>query len=242
MTQLQYRVLKRFFPKGENTHMEDAYAGKSKLQTLLGQSLLEELRGKTVIDFGCRSGLEAVEMAQYAKQVIGVDILEDKLAEARERAAAAGLTNCSFTTRADTKVDLIISLDSFEHFDQPEKILALMHDLLVTGGKVIASFGPTWFHPNGGHFFSVFPWAHLLFTEDALIRWRSDFRDDGATRFREVAGGLNQITIRRFRKMVRNSGFSLERLETVPIRRLALLHNRLTEEFTTSLVRCVMVK
>lgn len=242
LTTIQYRLLKRLFPAGENTAMDDAYAGKSKLQTLLGSALLAELRGMTVIDFGCRTGIEAIEMARYAKQVIGIDILEDKLAEARRQAASAGADNCIFTTKAEAKADIIISLDSFEHFDDPAHILEVMFDLLLKGGKVMISFGPTWFHPNGGHLFSVFPWAHLIFSEAALIRWRSDFRHDGATRFGEVEGGLNQITIRRFKQIVAQSRFHLRSLETVPIRRLAPIHCRLTEEFTTSIVRCTLVK
>lgn len=74
----------------------------------------------------------------------------------------------------------------------------MMSALLEPKGEVIASFGPTWYHPLGGHLFSVFPWAHLLFSEKALLRWRSDFKTDGATHFGEVAGGLNQMTVDRF--------------------------------------------
>jgi len=81
----------------------------------------------------------------------------------------------------------------------------------------------------GGHLFSVFPWAHLLFSERALIRWRSDFKTDGATRFSEVAGGLNQMTM---------SPLRMSWMECVPIRKLHRLHNYLTREFTTSIVGC----
>jgi hypothetical protein len=45
------------------------------------------------------------------------------------------------------------------------------------------------------------------------------------------------MTIARFERLVSASPFILERLETVPIRRLAPLHNRLTREFTTAIVR-----
>jgi hypothetical protein len=76
------------------------------------------------------------------------------------------------------------------------------------------SFGPTWHHPYGGHLFSVFPWAHLIFSEKALTRWRSDLRDDGATRFGEVAGGLNQMTIRRFEELVADSRLCFDRLNS----------------------------
>jgi hypothetical protein len=113
-----------------------------------------------------------------------------------------------------------------------------MHEMLKPGGRVLASFGPTWYHPYGGHLFSVFPWAHLLFSEKALIKWRSGFKTDGATRFNEVDGGLNQMTIRRFERLVSGSPFVFEEFECVPIRSLKRLANPVTREVTTSIVRC----
>src|SRR5262249_12349737 len=136
--------------------------------------------------------------------------------------------------------DVVLSLDAFEHFSDPEGILGLLFDLLKPGGRLLASFGPTWYHPRGGHLFSVFPWAHLVFSERALLRWRSDFIADGATRFAEVRGGLTGLTVRRFERMGRVSRFETERLEVVPIRPLRFLANRLTREFTTSVVRAVL--
>src|SRR5262249_6321332 len=70
----------------------------------------------------------------------------------------------------------------------PAAILLTMFDLLKPGGVLVASFGPTWYHPLGGHLVSVFPWAHLIFSENALMRWRSSIRSDGAKRFHEVEG------------------------------------------------------
>ena len=116
-----------------------------------------------------------------------------------------------------------------------------MSQLLKPSGCVLAAFGPTWYHPLGGHPFSVFPWAHLIFTEKALIRWRSDFKTDGATRFCEVAGGLNQMSIARFEKIVADSPFRFSEFETVPIRSLKAFSNNLTREFTTAIVRCKLV-
>lgn len=241
-TRIQYRLLRQIAP-GEPTHMSGAaYANRSKLQVLLGAALLEEVRGRDVLDFGCGVGGEAVELARTARSVYGLDILTRQLEEARARAEAAGVTrNCKFGTEPPpTKVDIIISLDSFEHFGDPGAVLSTMYALLRPAGRVLVSFGPTWFHPYGGHLFSVFPWAHLVFTERALIRWRNDIRSDGATQFGEVEGGLNQMTIARFERLVRASPFRMVRMETVPIRRLTLLHNRLTREFTTAIVRCVL--
>jgi len=114
-------------------------------------------------------------------------------------------------------------------------------NLFKDDGRVLISFGPAWFHPYGGHQFSVFPWAHLLFSERALIRWRSDIESDGATRFNEVKGGLNQMTIRRFEKLIAASDFDVEAFEAVPIRIVRRLWNRWTREFFTSVVRATLI-
>jgi SAM-dependent methyltransferase len=214
------------------------------LRTLLGDGFVDDIRGKVVLDFGCGEGAEAVEMAQAgAEQVTGLDIQPALLEKARARAQKAGVADrCRFVTAADQPADVVTSFDAFEHFDQPEKMLLAMHGLLKPGGKLIASFGPTWYHPLGGHLVSVFPWAHLIFSEDALIAWRADFRNDGATKFRETAGGLNQMTIGRFERMVRKSPFEIELLEEVPIRRLRPLHSKLSREWTTAIVRARLRK
>ncbi len=77
-----------------------------------------------------------------------------------------------------------------------------------------------------------------MFSEKALIRWRSDFKTDGATRFGEVAGGLNQMTIKRFERLIAESPFEIDLIECVPIRKLRWLHTSLTREWTTAIVRC----
>jgi hypothetical protein len=82
------------------------------------------------------------------------------------------------------------------------------------------------------------PFATTEINDCLSHRWRSNFKSDGATRFSEVAGGLNQMTIARFEGLVTASAFVIKKLDLVPIRALRRLHNRLTKEFTTALVRC----
>ena len=241
---IAYRLLRRISIDGETGYCDgSAYDGVSKIETLLGKRIWEDTRDKVVIDFGCGDGEDAVEIAKRtARKVIGVDIRERALANARARAAAHGVADrCHFATTTEEKADLILSLDAFEHFGDPAQILRIMRRLLKDDGCIVAAFGPTWYHPLGGHLFSVFPWAHLIFTEKSLIRWRSDFKTDGATRFCEAEGGLNQMTIRRFETIVAASDFKFAEFEPVPIRKLQPLANRLTREFTTAIVRCKLV-
>jgi SAM-dependent methyltransferase len=240
---LQYRILRKIAPVAPRTMEGSAYDEKSKIRVSLGDDLLGLIQDKTVIDFGCGDGVATLDLARYgARKVIGLDILENALAKATTNAAAAGFSDrCEFSTTTETQADVIVSLDAFEHFGDPAAILEIMYSLLKPGGCVMASFGPTWYHPLGGHLFSMFPWAHLVFSETALLRWRAGIRGDGATRFSEVEGGLNQMTITRFERLVSASKFRIDALETVPIRPLRPMHFHLTREFTTAIVRTKLV-
>jgi SAM-dependent methyltransferase len=220
-----------------------AYHKTQKLEALLGESVWSLLRDKRVLDFGCGEGADAVQIALHgARRVLGIDIRESVLSVARQLAEASGVSECCFfCTTAEEKVDVVVSVDSFEHFSDPEGVLRLMRSLLVDQGRLVIAFGPTWYHPYGGHLFSVFPWAHLVFTESALIRWRSDFKNDGATSFGEVEGGLNCMTISRFERILASSQFEVQHLELVPIRQVRRIYRFLPREFFTAIVRCTLV-
>jgi SAM-dependent methyltransferase len=228
-------------PNGEGPFPQEtpaAYRGKSKLETLVGPAIWGEIRDKIVLDFGCGRGEACIEVAQRgARRVIGLDINQKGLEIASTNAEAAGVADrCHFVQTWNDPVDIILSVDSFEHFADPAAILRTMRRLLKPDGVVVVSFGPTWLHPLGGHLYSIFPYAHLLFTERALVNWRSQFKTDGARSISE--SGLNRMTIRRFERLVEESPFRFLNFEPVPIRKLRRLNNGLTREFTTAVVRC----
>jgi SAM-dependent methyltransferase len=247
-TSLAYDYLRRRYPGGEGgavpAHETFVERGTTKFQAQFGPAALAELSGKSVVDFGCGEGAAAIELALAGcTRVTGLDIIEQRLMIARERAAQLGVSDrVTFATELAQPADVVLSMDAFEHFSDPAAILTRISELLRPGGYALVSFGPTWYHPLGGHLFSVFPWAHLVFTERVLMRWRSDFKVDGATRFSEVEGGLNQMTIARWLKLVAASPLRIAQLELVPIRGLRRAHSRWTREFTTSLVKARLVK
>ena len=218
-----------------------AYAHRSKLEVLFGPAIWDAVRDKDVLDFGCGEGNEAVDVALHgARRVIGLDLYDKWLNASTRLAQARGVdATCVFGREWNERVDVILSVDSFEHFADPADILQRMRGLLKPDGCVLASFGPTWYHPLGGHFYSVFPYAHLVCSESALVRWRSLYKKDGARSIEE--SGLNRMTIGRFEKLIASSPFRFASFEAVPIRRLRLLANPLTREFTTAIVRCRLV-
>ncbi len=241
---LGLRILNKIAPDLPRQDCAADVDGDSRLEVHFGSELMDRLDGKTIIDFGCGDGREAVAMAVAVPdcRVIGLDIQQKHLDHARQRAIRAGVEDrCHFARQTDERADLIISFDAFEHFSDPLGILETMSNMLKPTGEVLVSFGPTWLHPYGGHLFSVFPWAHLVFSENSLIRWRSRFRSDGAETFGDVDGGLNQIRIAEFERLVESSSLKIDWLETLPIRGLPILRKRLLREFGSSLVRCRML-
>ncbi len=241
-TNLQYWLLKRI--KSGSFESDPAERPVSRLDTLFGSDFVKSCQGQTIIDFGCGYGSEVIALARSgARRVIGIDIREEMLDRCRQVAEESRVERvCHFTRRTNELADLVISIDAFEHFADPVAMLEIMSSVVKPGGAVLISFGPTWYHPLGGHLFSVFPWAHLIFSEAALIKWRSDFKDDGATRISEVAGGLNRMTIARFEQVIRSSRLECVTLELVPIRPLRRFHCRVSREFATAVVRCKLLK
>lgn len=238
-----YKLLRRLDKVSPGNEISSAYDGLSKMEVLFGPEIWKELTNKTVIDFGCEDGVETIDMARHGVgKVIGLDIREDALARGRAAAKEAGLADrCIFTTEVTEKADVVVSLDAFEHFSDPAAMLRVMRGLLKDDGYVLSCFGPTWYHPLGGHGFSIFPWAHLVFSEPVLLRWHREKYGSNAHHFEEVAGGLNQLTLSQFEKLIAESDFRFESYAEVPIRKLRFMANKLTREFTTAVVRCRLV-
>jgi 2-polyprenyl-3-methyl-5-hydroxy-6-metoxy-1,4-benzoquinol methylase len=239
------RVLTYLSPNGENNNLDgSAYRNKSKLEVLFGGDFFDQIRDKTVIDFGCGVGDESMEMVDRgAAHVTGIDIRQKFIDEAEARARRAGLSDrVAFRSTVDGPADVIVSLDCFEHYEDPAGVLQTMAAWLRPGGKVLVSFGCTWYHPYGGHLFALFPWAHLLFTEHAMLTWRKQSHPEQIARTVKECG-LNKMTIRRFEELVAQSPLCFARYEMRPIRQAQRLHlwNRATREFFTSIVQATLV-
>jgi SAM-dependent methyltransferase len=218
-------------PGTEGPRQEDAPpdADPTVMERAFGRGVWRDFAEMTVLDFGCGCGRDAVTAAlEGARQVFGIDVQPRRLEIARQLARQYRVEDrCHFLHAEDDSgviaslagsIDHVYSIDSFEHFSDPEEMLAQMNALLTPGGRLRISFGPPWGNPYGSHmrYFCPVPWIHLFFTEWAVMTVRSRYRDDGALRYSEVDGGLNRMTVRRFRRMVRESGLDVRELRLIP--------------------------
>jgi SAM-dependent methyltransferase len=208
---------------------------------------LNLIRGRRVLDYGCGPGWQAVAMATAgARQVVGVDINEAWIAKALALARAEGCeTHVQFVQARDAdrvgQFDVTISLNSFEHFADPAWSLAQMRAATRPGGQIVIAFAEPWLSPRGSHmtFFTRVPWVNVLFSEETVMRVRSRFRSDGAMRYEDVESGLNKMTLRKFRHILRASGLPTTDTHNFPIKGLPLVAQMpLLQEFFTAAVSC----
>lgn len=213
----------------------------------------KQLATQTIVDFGCGYGRAAIEAARLgAGQVIGIDIRNEVLEHARKQALKENLKNCIFLDGFSNDVrnlygtaDIVISIDAFEHYGNPDGCLVEMAKYLSPSGRVYISFGPPWWHPYGAHlqFMTRLPWPHVIFSEPLLLKARANYKRDGAQRFEDVEGGLNRMSIRKFERLIERSPFSIASLQLVPIRRTGILHKYVPagRELFTSVVKAALV-
>lgn len=210
------------------------------------------IEGRKVLDFGSGAGWQSVAMAaEGAGRVVGVDINPRNVEQGRDLAARLGPSadRVSFVRTLPEEelgtFDVVLSQNSMEHFEDPAAILTTMTGAVRPGGRVLITFGPPWFAPYGSHmhFFTRVPWVNLLFPESTVMRVRSRFRSDGATRYEDVESGLNRMSIRRFEWLIERAGLRPELLRYDCVKgldflgRIPLLRELFINDVTCSLVR-----
>jgi ubiquinone/menaquinone biosynthesis C-methylase UbiE len=116
--------------------------------------------GSRVLEAGCGVGAQTVTLAKNSPRadILSVDIAEVSLREAREKIAAAGLTNVRFQ-QADI-FHLPFAPDSFdhvfvcfvlEHLARPVAALGALKDVLKPNGTITViegDHGSAYFHPD----------------------------------------------------------------------------------------------
>jgi SAM-dependent methyltransferase len=209
------------------------------------------IAGRDVLDFGCGLGYQAVALALGgAARVVGVDISQPGLENGRTAAVEAGVADrVTFTDQLGrgmrAQFDVVISLNSMEHFSDPGGALRVMADALRPGGSLLITFSPPWYAPYGSHmyFFTRVPWVHLLFSERTVMTVRSRYRADGATRYADVEGGLNRMSVRKFGQLIRQTRLSTQFVRTSPVKGLRFLtHIPGVRELFTNRVTCRLGK
>jgi len=235
---------------GEGDEAESVQNPLAVYLEVFGPGFADALRDKVVLDIGCGGGYQVVAAAELGARVcIGTEAREvfgnaQRLARQRGLANRVQFTLEPMENMPAGSIDVALSQNSFEHFDDPAGILSGAMHALRPGGRFFITFAPPWLNPFGVHMFFMikYPWAHFLFSERTIMTVRKLYRNDGADYFREAEGGLNKMTIRKFLTLVGQSGFNVVEFAPTPIRFTPPFLSRVPglREFVTSRVSAIL--
>jgi SAM-dependent methyltransferase len=120
------------------------FGGQTEMEHLHRYMLARHLcRGRDVLDIASGEGYGAALLGQVASSVIGVEVAEDAVAHATANYVCANLCFRLGDARRipldDASVDVVVSFETIEHFDEQETFLAEVRRVLRPGGKMIVS-------------------------------------------------------------------------------------------------------
>lgn len=226
---IQGSILRLFCNRGQYSEVTKAYLdnyfqrgfeSSAEFFRRLGRNL--DFKNKTVMDVGSGCGSTCFYMAKNgAKRVVGVEINSEALAFARSKLKLYPDITVEFKlpseVSSDERFDVIISKDSFEHYDNPEEFILTLKGLLKPEGVLCIGFSPLWKSPYGAHITSLtkLPWVHILFPERVLIHeLKAYLSNEKIESFKDIAGGLNKMTLKRYIQIVEKAGLEFQQFKT----------------------------
>ncbi|HWP43191.1 MAG TPA: class I SAM-dependent methyltransferase [Blastocatellia bacterium] len=190
--------------------------------------------GGIILDLGCGFGGRTVEFQRRtAGYVLGLEIDSKVGRFAKKFAESMGVADIDFVTGvgeslpfAADSIDLIFSYDVFEHVQSPEMCFRECFRVLKPGGTLMSVF-PPYFHPTGAHlegYVSRMPYSNLIFPSPVLVRAIEEILEERGDSFRphplrqgDKLHSLNGLTIRRFNRIVRDTGFEAVSIRLLPL-------------------------
>ncbi len=224
---------------------------------------LQAFTAKTVLDLGCGEGGKTVYYAsKQPKLIVGVDVDATKIDRAKRFSnimhvescccfLVNNAENCAFPS---SSFDTILSEDCFEHYPNPEAVLNEAHRLLRPGGLLIVRF-VTYYNLDGPHLFNFIrlPWAHLVFSDETLIKAtriiaqqltqrypeekrRETFEAQAEREICQFQHYINKITLLKWRKLISGQrGWKIVLANTQRTAKLPLFKLPILEELHNSI-------
>lgn len=148
------KIYNMTFKNGEKKHFTKLLFSKKKIPSE-EQQVLKEIhwKGKSVLDIGCGTGLLVHEIAKRGGVVMGVDYSKEAIDEAKAtrvhpRAEYRVEDIQEKAKKYKKKFDVVVSLGTLEHLDDPMQKLSLFASFLNPKGEIIIT-SPNWTNPRG---------------------------------------------------------------------------------------------
>ena len=117
-----------------------SYRAPALVAEMLAESDVEAAKSLDLLDAGCGTGLCGPLIEPYARRLVGVDLSEPMLAQARARDVYDELVQRELTAYLGDSTgafDVIVSADTLVYFGPLEDVVAAAADALRPGGRLI---------------------------------------------------------------------------------------------------------
>ena len=139
----------QIFKKGEETHFTKFLtSGKSSSEF---SEVLKQIqwKNKKIVDIGCGTGNFAFLASKKGANVLGIDYSEIAIKQAKKKFVRENLEFKKMNVfDLEGKFDVIVSIGTLEHTDNPLKTLKFLKRHLSKNGKIIITT-PNWTNPRG---------------------------------------------------------------------------------------------
>ena len=137
------------YKKGEEKH----FTNLSTMGTITEETneILKELnwKSKKILDVGCGTGYFSYKAAKKGADVLGIDFSTEAIEIAQTKYQHSHLEYQQMDVKKiKDKYDVIVSIGTLEHMDNPLQILKLFKKYLNPKGKIIIT-SPNWTNPRG---------------------------------------------------------------------------------------------
>jgi len=143
------KLYQNVYKKGETSHFTPFVVRGTPSSD--GDEILKDFnwKGKKVLDVGCGTGLFAYSAAKKGAKVLAIDYAAEAIELAKKNYKHKNLL---FQKNDASKVkgtfDIIVSIGTLEHMDDPFRMLKMLKSHLSKTGKIVVT-NPNWTNPRG---------------------------------------------------------------------------------------------
>lgn len=177
------------------------------------------LAGMTIADLGCGHGSMCFRLARDgAARVVGIDTNAGVIEYARCQLAEnypdfrdkIHFHHGEFAAYdSAVSFDYVVSKDTFEHVNDPGRLLDDIRRRLKPGGLLLLGFGPLYNSPLGDHHGAeiFLPWGHVLFNENWLVTRLNRRRTNKIKSICDL--GMNGLSYETYKRLLAQCGLTL---------------------------------
>ena len=174
--------------------------------------LAETFLCQKILETGSGRGFSALFLMENKFNIIASDYTFTLLEEVKQ--ARLPFVVCNSTESLpfpNDSIDLVYSINAFEHFDPAEAAIDEMLRILRPGGVLFMTFSPLYNSAFGLHANRRLgiPYSQFLFTADTIQRFLDDHHDeliktyDAGSDTTKVGPSINGYSLRRYRELFR---------------------------------------